>query len=87
MYDWIDYAIDYGPMDTVLCEGLHLDPKSQYRALRIEPGVYTYDDGTKTQCSLTDAIISRVTGIMNFKMYYQTPLIKLVPIQNQAMPV
>ena len=73
MYDWLDCAIDYGPADTVLCEGLYLDPASHYRALRILPGVYTYDDGSKAQCSLTDAIISRVTGIETFKMYFQTP--------------
>ena len=41
--------------------------------MRILPAVYYYDDGTAVDCSLTDAIISGVTGVKTFKMYYQTP--------------
>jgi len=73
MYDWQNSSVNFGPMRTVLCEDLALSPDSRYKALRIEPGVYYYDDGTSVDCSLTDAVIRRVRGIRTFKMYYQTP--------------
>jgi len=44
-----------------------------YKAMRIEPGVYTYDDGSSVDCALYDAVIRNVRGVNTFKMYYQTP--------------
>ncbi len=73
MYDWQNSSVNFGPMKTVLCEGLDLSADSRYKAMRIEPGTYYYADGTAVDCSLTDAIISRVRGIKTFKMYFQTP--------------
>ena len=73
MYDWQNSSVDFGPMDTVLCEDLELSEDSRYKALRIEPGVYFYADGASVDCSLTHAIIRRVKGVDTFKMYYQTP--------------
>lgn len=73
MYDWQNSSVNFGPMHTVMCEDLISAPSSRYKSLRIEPGVYAYDDGTSVDCSLTDAIIRRVQGIYTFKMYYQTP--------------
>ena len=73
MYDWQDSSVDFGPMDTVLCEDLELSADSRYKALRIEPGMYFYADGASVDCSLTNAIIRRVRGVDTFKMYYQTP--------------
>ena len=73
MYDWQNSSVDFGPMDTVLCENLALSPDSRYKAMRIEPGIYLYDDGSRVDCSLTRALIRGVRGINPFKLYYQTP--------------
>ncbi len=77
MYDWQNSSVNFGPTRNVLCDGLALSPDSPYKALRIEPGIYTYDDGTTVDCGLFDAIIRHVTGISTFKMYFQTPGYKI----------
>ena len=73
MFDWQDSSINFGPCKNVICEGLELSPQSHYKALRIEPGVYTFDNGESVDCSLTNAIFRRVSGINTFKLYCQTP--------------
>ncbi len=73
MYDWQNSSVNFGPCSNVICEDLVLAPSSQYKAIRIEPGIYTYDDGSQVDCSLTNAIIRRVSGIKTFKLYCQTP--------------
>lgn len=85
-YDWQNSSVDFGPMRTVLCENLDLAPTSRYKALRIEPGIYTYDDGREVDCSLTDAIIRGVRGIHTFKMYYQTPAYDLTDAPEPGRP-
>ncbi len=72
-YDWQDSSVDFGPIRTVLVEDLELSDDSRYKAIRIEPGRYYYDDGSEVDCALIDAIISNVRGIRTFKLYYQTP--------------
>lgn len=76
-YDWQNSSVDFGPISTVLCDDLELSPDSRYKAIRIEPGRYYYDDGSEVDCSITDAIIRNVRGIKTFKLYYQTPRYKL----------
>ncbi len=78
MYDWQNSSVDFGPMKTVLCENLDLSADSHYKAMRIEPGVYYYDDHSSVDCGLYDAIIKNVRGINTFKLYYQTPAYKIV---------
>ncbi len=73
MFDWQNSSINFGPCKNVICQDLELSKNSFYKALRIEPGVYTYDDGTSINCSLTDAIFRRISGIKTFKLYCQTP--------------
>lgn len=73
MYDWQNSSVNFGPMKTVLCEDLEAAPGEGYKAMRILPAVYYYDDGTAVDCSLTDAIIRCVKGVNTFKLYYQTP--------------
>lgn len=73
MYDWQNSSVSFGPMKTVLCENIVSPAGRGYKMMRIEPGVYYYDDGTAVDCSLTDAIISHVRGVKTFKLYYQTP--------------
>jgi len=77
MYDWQNSSVNFGPTRNVLCDGLDLAPSSPYKALRIEPGVYTYDDGSTVDCGLFDAIIRNVKGIATFKMYFQTPTYRI----------
>lgn len=78
MYDWQNSSVDFGPMKTVLCENLDLSADSPYKAMRIEPGIYYYDDGSSVDCGLYDAVIKNVRGINTFKLYYQTPCYKII---------
>lgn len=73
MYDWQDSSVNFGPLKTALCENLRLLPGSRYKALRILPGTYYYEDGSSVDCSLNDVIIRNVKGINTFKLYFQTP--------------
>lgn len=74
MYDWQNSSVDFGPSENIICEDLELeDTPAGYKALRIEPGTYYYDDNKTVDCSLKNAVIKKVKGIMTFKMYYQTP--------------
>ena len=73
MYDWQNSSVNFGPIKTVWCEALELDAESKYKALRIEPGTYYYDDGSAVNCSLNDAVFRDVKGINTFKLYFQTP--------------
>ena len=73
MYDWLNSSINFGPMKNVFCEDLTLSPDSHYKAFRIQPGFYRYDDGSEVDCSANEIVIRRVKGIKTYKMYLQTP--------------
>ena len=73
MFDWQDSSINFGPCKNVICEDLALAKSSYYRAIRIEPGIYAFDDGSTVDCSLTNAIFRRIENIKTFKLYCQTP--------------
>lgn len=77
MYDWQNSSVDFGPICNVLCENLLLYPESRYKAFRISPGIYYYEDGSSVDCSLEYALIRNVKGINTFKMYFQTPRYKI----------
>lgn len=83
MYDWQNSSVNFGPTRCVWCEGLDLASSSPYKALRIEPGVYYFDDGSSVDCGLFDAVIRDVQGIATFKMYCQTPRYKLFEEQPE----
>lgn len=72
-YDWQDSSVNFGPIDTLLCEDLELAPDGRYKAIRILPGRYPYDDGNEADCAIRNGIIRNVQGIKTFKLYYQTP--------------
>ncbi len=72
-YDWQNSSVDFGPMKTVVCENLELSPSSPYKAMRIQPGLYYYDDGSCVDCAFYGLIVKNVRGIRTFKLYYQTP--------------
>jgi len=73
MYDWQNSSVDFGPIKTAWCENLDLYNDSRYKALRILPGIYSYEDGSTVDCSLNDVVIKNVKGINTFKLYFQTP--------------
>ena len=72
-YDWQDSSVNFGPIKTVWCRNLTLSATSRYKAIRMEPGLYRYDDGSTTDCGLFNIIFQNVKGIRTFKMYLQTP--------------
>ena len=72
-YDWQNSSVDFGPIRCVLCDNLVLSESSPYKAMRIQPGLYYYADGSSIDCALQEIIIRNVRGIRTFKMYYQTP--------------
>ncbi len=73
MFDWQDSSVNFGPCKNVLCQDLELSESSHYKAIRIEPGVYEFKDGSAVDCSLENAIFRRIKGIKTFKLYCQTP--------------
>ena len=74
-YDWQDSSVNFGPCETVLCERLRL--RSGYPAVRLQPAVYRYADGTKVDCALRDVLLRDIRGIDFFKMYLQTPAYRI----------
>lgn len=73
MFDWQNSSINFGPCNNVICQDLELSLSSYYKALRIEPGVYTFDNGERVDCSLNNAIFRRIKNIKTYKLYCQTP--------------
>lgn len=71
MFDWQNSSVNFGPAKTVICEDLFLT--KGYPAIRIQPGIYTYDDGSEVDCYIEDAIFRRIENISTFKLYCQTP--------------
>lgn len=73
MYDWQNSSINFGPIKNVLCEALTLAEDGRYKAMRILPAVYYYEDGLSVDCSIQNLIVRKVKGIKTFKLYFQTP--------------
>ncbi len=71
LYDWQNSSVNFGPMDTVLCEDIAFT--AGYPAFRMLPAIYTYRDGSTVDCALRNAVIRRVKGVSTYKMYLQTP--------------
>ena len=72
-YDWQNSSINFGPGKCILCENIISAATGKYKSMRLEQGVYIYDDGSEVDCSLTDTYIKGIRGVHTFKMYYQTP--------------
>jgi len=85
-YDWLNSSVDFGSIDTLLCEDLELAASSPYKAIRIQPGIYTYDDGTQVDCAVRNVVMSKVRGVNNFKMYLQTPAYDLAEGPERGAP-
>ena len=73
MYDWLGSSINYGPCRTVFCEEIHSAPDSKAKAMRLQPGIFYYADGTAIDCSLSDMYFRNLSGIYEYKLYFQSP--------------
>ena len=76
-YDWLNSSVNYGPGKTIWCEDLELSADSSYKAFRLQPALYKYDDDSIVDCGLFDVVIKKVRGILTYKMYMQTPPYRL----------
>lgn len=72
-YDWPQSSVAFGPIRNVFCEDLEVFEESSYKALRILPGKYFYEDGSVSDCSIHDVVFRNVKGIHTCKFYFQTP--------------
>lgn len=77
MYDWQDSSVTFGAGEDIWCEDLDLDPSSKYKAIRLEAGMYRFDDGSVVDCALRRVVLKKVRGIRTFKLYLQTPPYKI----------
>ena len=77
MYDWQNSSVNFGPASVIYCQDLSMSDSSPYKAMRILPGTYWYADGSSVDCALRDAYILRSSGVVTYKMYYQTPAYRL----------
>lgn len=73
MYDWQRSSVCFGSVENLLCENITLADEAKYKAIRVLPGKYYYDDGTVSNCDVNNVIIRNVRGISTFKFYFQTP--------------
>lgn len=76
-YDWRNSSVNFGEIRNVVCEHLYLSKSSRYKAIRMEPGIYRYADGSTVDCGIFDTIMKDVQGIRTFKLYLQTPPYKI----------
>jgi len=72
MYDWLGSSINFGPARNVYCEDLD-SAEDGCKAMRLQPGMYIYDDGTAVDCALEDMYIRKIRGLFEYKLYLQTP--------------
>lgn len=77
MYDWLGSSINYGPAQNVFCENIHSAPDSSAKAMRLQPGIFIYRDKTAVDCALNDMYFRNLSGIFEYKLYYQTPPYRL----------
>ena len=73
MYDWLGSSINYGPARNIFCENIHSSPDSEAKAMRLQPGIFAYPDGVTVDCSINDIYIRNVSGIFEYKLYFQSP--------------
>lgn len=77
MYDWLSSSINYGPCKNVFCEDIHSAKDSRSKAMRLLPGIFIYRDGTAVDCSLSDMYFRNLSGICEYKLYFQSPPYRL----------
>lgn len=77
MYDWLGSSINYGPAKNVFCENIHSPKESSAKAMRLQPGIFSFRDGTTVDCSLTNMYFRNLSGIFEYKLYFQSPPYRL----------
>ena len=77
MWDWDNSSINFGPTRNVWCEDVELSADSPYKAIRILPAVYEYENYDDVDCSLENVVFKNIRGINNFKLYLQTTRYKV----------
>ena len=73
MYDWIHSSINYGPAMNIYCENIISEPDSKAKMMRLQPGMFRYEDGTIVDCALTNIYVKHARGIFEYKLYFQSP--------------
>lgn len=73
MYDWQNSSVNFGPGKCILCDDISSEGDEGYKSMRLQPGIYTFDDGSQVDCALNDVVIRNVQGVTTFKLYFQTP--------------
>ena len=73
MYDWLGSSINYGPAKNVFCCDIHSARDSKAKAMRLQPGLFKYRDGSIVDCSLKDMYFKNLSGIYEYKLYFQSP--------------
>lgn len=73
MYDWLGSSINYGPAKNIFCEEIHSAPDSRAKAMRLQPGIFFYEDGSSVDCSLENMYFRHLSGIYEYKLYFQSP--------------
>ena len=77
MYDWLGSSINYGPACNIFCEEIHSAPDSKAKAMRLQPGKFEFRNGQIVDCRLENVYIRKVSGIFEYKLYWQTPPYRL----------
>ncbi len=85
-YDWQNSSVNFGPGKCIMCENIVSADSGKYKSMRLEQGIYTYEDGSQVDCSLTDTLIKTVRGVHTFKMYYQTPAYDIGTAPEKGAP-
>ncbi len=73
MYDWINSSINFGPAHNIYCENIISEPDSRAKMMRLQPGMFKFQDGTLVDCSLTNVYVKHARGIFEYKLYFQSP--------------
>jgi len=73
MYDWLGSSVNFGPAKNVFCEEIHSAHDSRAKAMRLQPGMFVYRDGTTIDCSLSQMVFQHLSGIYEYKLYFQSP--------------
>ena len=77
MYDWLGSSINYGPARNIFCEEIHSASDSTAKAMRLQPGKFEFKNGQIVDCRLDNVYIRKVSGIFEYKLYWQTPPYRL----------
>ena len=74
-WDWCNTAPTFGPIHHVLVEAIHGSPQlGGTDEIRLLPGVKTFANGRKLDCSIHDCVLRDLHDIRTFKIYDQPNL-------------